>query len=109
MIPSHETNQQEGALKQLTGKYRTREVIILGFLFCKHESIENRLDAFWELICPDDSQEYVPTSLVESLLRSLQNISIAIPQLRELSEQKKSENMIAYFGKLEQAQKEAIV
>ena len=43
----------DDAHKKLTGVYRTHEVLILGFLFCKHPTIESRLDSFWELICPD--------------------------------------------------------
>jgi len=35
-----------------TGVFRTLEVLIVGFLFCKHESYGEKEEAFWDLINP---------------------------------------------------------
>lgn len=42
--------------KKLSLTYRTQDVMILGLIFCKHDSDEAMLDATWSLVNPEHSK-----------------------------------------------------
>ena len=65
--------------KHLTGLFRTYEIMILAFLFCKHPDEQSRLRAFWGLINPDQT-EFVTRETVANFLEKLQTICIALPE-----------------------------
>ena len=86
--------------KHLTGVFRTHEVLILGFLFCKHASLEAMEDAFWDLINPDQTRYVLVEDLAEFLTK-MQNIAIVIPAQKEKTMQKQDQQLIYYFRNIE--------
>lgn len=66
------------AKKHLTMTYHTQEVLMLGFLFCKHTSVEEMSDALWALVNPEQTK-YVTQEKVMAFLKKLQEIVIDMP------------------------------
>lgn len=64
--------------KHLTGLYRTYEVMIIAFLFCKFPDIYSRLEALWGLINPDQT-DFVSREAIGTFLEKLQTICLIIP------------------------------
>jgi len=53
-----------------TGVFRTLEVLIVGFFFCKHETYPEKEEAFWDLINPEQDG-WVDLEDVEIFLEKL--------------------------------------
>lgn len=49
-------NEQVLKTKHITLTYRSLEVLIIGFLFCKHRNSEEMADSFWGLINPAQTE-----------------------------------------------------
>ena len=50
------------------GTYDIKKLIVLGFLYCKHTSLEDKLDEFWALVNPEVAYS-VTREQVKDILR----------------------------------------
>jgi hypothetical protein len=81
--------------------------MIIAFLFCKFPDVYSRIDGFWGLINPEQT-DFVSREAIATFLEKLQTICIIIPLKKELSQQDKNNEMITYLKKLSNVQQEAL-
>ena len=95
------SKQNENVLKtkHITLTYRTLEVLIIGFLFCKHRNADEMADSIWGLVNPAQT-EYVSIEDVQTFLKKLQVIAIDIPLNKEMDNKTNNDHpMRSYLNK----------
>jgi len=65
------------------GNYKTKELLLLGFLFCKHPSEESQNDAIWGIV-NHEFKETIPRESVKEVLEIFVKFSVDSPKKYQL-------------------------
>ena len=79
-IHSNGVEQQQ----KITMTYKTIEVLLLAFIFSKHENDDDMCDALWGLVNPEQSK-YVSCERAGKFIEKLQKVAIDFPLKAEKS------------------------